>query len=47
MVENIPQIKCGITINVNMSRKLQENIMRAKNIIVGILVHVPVKMVNI
>ena len=35
MVENIIQIKSGITVNVDVSAKIQENIMCAKNIIFG------------
>ena len=45
--ENVTQFKSGITINVDVRVKIQENIMRAKKIISGILVHVLVKMVNI
>ena len=47
MVENVTQIISGKTIDVDVSRKIQENIIWAKNIIFGVLVHVVVKMVNI
>ena len=46
MVEIVIQIKSGITINVDASAKIRENIMCAKKITFGILVHVLVKMVN-
>ena len=45
-VENVIQIKSGVTLNVNMSTKIQENMCVTK-IIFGILVHVLVKMVHI
>ena len=44
MVENIIQIKSGITINVSVSVK---NKIYMKKIRFGILLHVVVKMVNI
>ena len=44
MEENLIQINCGITINVNVSVK---NIIYVKEIIFGILLHVVAKMVNI
>ena len=44
MEKNVIQIKSGITINVNTSVK---NIIYAKKIIFGILIHVAVKMVNV
>ena len=44
MVENVIQIKSGITINVDMSVK---NITYVKKIIFGILQHAVAKMVNI
>ena len=47
MVEYVTQIKSGITIQVRVSVKLQKNIVCAKSIIFGILLHVVVKMVNI
>ena len=47
MAGNLTQIKIGLTINADVSAKIQENIMCAKNITFGILVHVIVKMVNI
>ena len=39
MVENVIQIKSGITTNVDVSAKIGENIMCAKKIIFEILVH--------
>ena len=45
--ENVIQIKSGTTINVDVSAKIQENIICAKKIIFGIHVHVLVKMINI
>ena len=47
MVENITQIKSGITINVDASVKIQKNKMCANTIIFGILLQAVVKMVNI
>ena len=47
MVENVIQIKSEITINVTASVKTYKNIMGAKKIIFGILLHVDVKTVNI
>ena len=47
MVENVIQIKSGITINVGASVKFLKNIVCAKKIIFGILLHVVEKMVNI
>ena len=44
MLENVIQIKSGITINVNVSVK---NITYVKKIIFEILLHVVAKMVNI
>ena len=44
MVENVIQIKSGITINVDMSVK---NIIYVKKIIFGILLHAVATMVNI
>ena len=41
MVENVPWIKNGITINVGVSAKIQK-----KNIIFWILLNLVVKMVN-
>ena len=46
MVENLTQIKSGITVNVCVSVKFQTNMMCVKKIIFGILLHVAVKMVN-
>ena len=47
MVENVIQNKSRISINVDVSTEIRENNMCAKKTIFGILVHVPVKMVNI
>ena len=48
MVENVIQIKSRIMINVNVSAKIQKDIMPANyQIIFGIQEHVLVKMVNI
>ena len=47
MVENVIQIKRGITINVDVSKKIRENIKCAKKNRFGILVHILVKMVSI
>ena len=44
MVENVIQIKCGITVNVDASAK---NIIYVKKIIFRILLHVAVKMIHI
>ena len=46
MAENVTRIKSGITINVGVSAKMQENIMCVKKIILGIHLHVVLKMVN-
>ena len=40
MIENVTQIKFGITMNVHLSSKIRKNIKRAKKIIFGILVDV-------
>ena len=47
MVENVIQIKRRITINVDVSKKIRENIKCAKKNRFGILVHILVKMVSI
>ena len=47
MVENETQIKGGISISVDVSAKIQRNIMQAKKIIFGILIHALVKMAYI
>ena len=47
MVENVIQIKSGITINVGASVKILKNIVCAKKIIFGILLHVVEKMESI
>ena len=44
MQENVTQIKSGITINVDVSAKIRENIICAKNFLMRILVHVLEKM---
>ena len=46
MVENIIQIKSGITINVDVSVEIRKNIICAKKIIFRILLHVVAKIVN-
>ena len=46
MVENVVQIKIGITINICVSAKIQKNIICAKRIIFGVLLHPVAKMVN-
>ena len=45
MVKNVTQIKIRTTINVDVSAKIWENVVCMEKI--GIIVHVPVKMVNI
>ena len=47
MVEDVIKIKSEITINIGVIAKSQKNIICAKKIIFGILLHVVVKMVNI
>ena len=47
MAENATRIKSGIRINVGLSVKIPQKIMRAKKIIFGILLPVAVKMVDI
>ena len=47
MVENVIQVKIGITINAIEGAKIRENIMYGKKDIFGILIHVLVKIVNI
>ena len=47
MVENVIKIKSEITINIDVIAKSQKNVICAKKIIFGILLHVVVKMVNI
>ena len=44
MIENVIQIKSGITISVDVSGK---SIINMKKILLGILLHVIAKMVNI
>ena len=45
MVQNITQIKSGITINVDVSAKIRKNFMCLKNITLGILVYALLKMI--
>ena len=40
MVENVARIKSGIMINIDVSAKIQKNVMWAKKAILGILLHV-------
>ena len=47
MVENVSRIKSGITISVSVSINILKNIMRAKKITFGTMLHVLVKIVNI
>ena len=47
MAENVIQIKSGETINVDVGVKIWKNIICAKKIIFGILLHVAAKVVNI
>ena len=47
LIENVIQITSGITINVIVCVKIKKKIVYAKNIILGILLHVFLKMVNI
>ena len=47
MIENLIQIKNGITINVGASAKIPDNIACGKEVIFGILLHVVLKMENI
>ena len=46
IVENVIQIKSGITINDGGSVKTEKNIMCMNKIIFGILLHVVVEIVN-
>ena len=47
IVENVTQIKSGITITVGASVKIHKNIVCLNKVIFGILLHVVVKTVNI
>ena len=47
MVENVIQIKSGMTINIGASVKIQKNIMSAEKTIIGILLDLIAKIVNI
>ena len=47
MLENETQMENGIIINIDVSAKIQENIVREKQVICGILIHELVKMLNI
>ena len=42
MVENVDQLKSGITMNVGASINIRKNIVCAKNIIFGISLHLMV-----
>ena len=46
MDKSVIQMNSGLTKNFNVSAKIQEKIMCARNIIFGILLHVVIKMVN-
>ena len=47
MVENVTQIKSGITINFGVSAKIQKNMITENRIIFGILLQELLKIVNI
>ena len=47
MLEEVIQIKSGITINVDARVKIQKHVVCTKKIIFGILLHEVAKMVNI
>ena len=47
MVKNVTRIKIRITINIDVTAKIQKNIMCAKKNSFGILLHVPAKLTNI
>ena len=47
IAENVIQIISGITVNIDVIKKIRKNIMSVKNITFGILVNVLAKMVNI
>ena len=47
MIRTVIQIKSGITINADVTAKIQKNIVHVEKIIFGILVHVLAKTVNI
>ena len=46
-VENVTQVKGGATINAGVTIERRQNIICAKKIILGIFLHVVVRMVNI
>ena len=46
MVENVIQIKSGTRINVGANVKIKKNIMCAKKILFGILLHVVAKIID-
>ena len=46
MLENVTQIKSGITINVGVSVKIQNNIVCTKKVLFRILLHVVLKRLN-
>ena len=47
MIENVIQIKSRIKKNVDVSIKIQQNIVHAKKIMLGILTYVLVRLMNI
>ena len=47
MIENVIQIKSRIKKNVDVSIKIQQNIVYAKKIMLGILTYVLVRLMNI
>ena len=47
MIENVIEIKSGIIVNVGVSVKIPKNIVCAKKVILGIMLHVVAKMVKI
>ena len=46
MVENVTQIKSGIMVSVGVNVRIHKSIICVKNIILEMLLHVPVKMVD-
>ena len=47
MVKNVIQIKSGVMINADVSVKIQKDIVYAKKIMCGILVHMFARLINI
>ena len=47
MIENVIQIKSRIKKNVDVSVKIQQNIVYAKKIMLGILTYVLVRLMNV